>query len=107
MQTTVQFCVFLLRLINAHAVQKCDAVLSLCIAATSLLYVIERLDIIAKQATLQFVIDSLRTDVRIGSDAFCVRLLLSMTGDIKDVQIYHGVGVRDLHAPHVTELRVG
>jgi len=77
-----------------------------CIVATSLLYVVERLDIIAKQAALQFIADSMRTDVRIGSDAFCVRLLLSTTGDVKDVQIYHGVGVRDLHAPHVTELRV-
>ena len=66
----------------------------------------ERLDIIAKQAALQFVVDSLRTDVRIGSDAFCVRLLLSTTGDVKDVQIYHGVGVRDLHITHVTESRV-
>lgn len=79
---------------------------SVCNAATSLLYIVERLDIIAKQAALLFVVDSLRTDVRIGSDAFCVRLLLSTTGDIKDVQIYHGVGVRDLHATHVTESRV-
>ena len=78
----------------------------MCIVATSLLYV-ERLDIIAKQATLQFIVDSLRTDVRIGSDAFCVRLLLSTTGNIKDVQLYHGIGVRDLHTGHVTESRVG
>jgi len=80
--------------------------LYVCAIATSLLYVAERLDIIAKQAALQFVVDSLRTDVRIGSDAFCVRLLLSTTGDVKDVQIYHGVGVRDLHITHVTESRV-
>jgi len=79
--------------------------LCLC-AATSLLYVVERLDILAKQASLQFVVDSSRTDVRIGSDAFCVRLLLSATGDVKDVQVYHGVGVRDLHAAHVNESRV-
>jgi len=77
-----------------------------CTVATSLLYVVERLDILAKQATLQFVADSLRTDVRIGSDAFCVRLLLSATGDFKDIQVYHGVGVRDLHAAHLTESRV-
>jgi len=77
-----------------------------CVVATSLLYVVERLDIIAKQASLQFIVDSLRTDVRIGSEAFCVRLLLSTTGDVKDVQLYHGIGVRDLHAPHVNELRV-
>jgi len=77
-----------------------------CIAATSLLYVVERLDIIAKQAALQFVVDSLRTDVRIGSDTFCVRLLLSTNGDMKDVQIYHGVGVRDLHSAIVSESRV-
>ena len=77
-----------------------------CTVATSLLYVVERLDIIAKQATLQFVVDPLRTDVRIGSDVFCVRLLLSTNGDVKDVQIYHGVGVRDLHAAHATESRV-
>jgi len=74
--------------------------------ATSLLYVVERLGIIAKQAALQFV-DSLRTDIRMGSDAFCVRLLLSTTGDVKDVQLYHGIGVRDLHTGHVTESRVG
>jgi len=74
--------------------------------ATSLLYVVERLGIIAKQAALQFV-DSLRTDIRTGSDAFCVRLLLSTTGDVKDVQLYHGIGVRDLHTGHVTESRVG
>ena len=67
----------------------------------------ERLDIIAEQAALQFVVDSLRTDVRIGSDAFCVRLLLSATGDVKDVQLYHGIGVRDLHTGHVSESRVG
>lgn len=77
----------------------------ICVA-TSLLYVVERLDIIAKQAALQFIVDALRTDVRIGSDVFCVRLLLSTTGDVKDVQIYHGIGVRDLHAAHVTESRV-
>jgi len=89
-------------------VEKCDAAtcVHMCIVATSLLYV-ERLDIIAKQATLQFIVDSLRTDVRIGSDAFCVRLLLSTTGNIKDVQLYHGIGVRDLHTGHVTESRVG
>ena len=81
--------------------------LAVCIVATSLLYIVERLDILAKQASLQFVVaDSLRTDVRIGSDAFCVRLLLSATGDVKDVQVYHGIGARDLHAPHVNELRV-
>jgi len=80
--------------------------LSACVVATSLLYVVERLDILAKQASLQFVVDSLRTDVRIGSDAFCVRLLLSATGDVKDVQVYHGVGARDLHAAHVNESRV-
>lgn len=77
-----------------------------CIVATSLLYIVERLDIIAKQVALQFVVDSLRTDVRIGSDAFCIRLLLSATGDVKDVQLYHGIGVREIHAPHVNELRV-
>jgi len=56
---------------------------------------------------LQFIVDSLRADVRIGSDAFCVRLLLSTKGDVKDVQLYHGIGVRDLHTGHVTESRVG
>jgi len=90
---------------------RCD--MAMCVyvcmylVVTSLLYIVERLDIIAKQASLQFTIDSLRTDVRIGSDAFCVRLLLSATGDIKDVQLYHGIGVRDLHTGHVTESRVG
>jgi len=104
-------CTHMLLLLDTHILYIywyiTEPAVCLCVVATSVLYVVERLDIIAKQAALHLVVDSLRTDVRIGSDVFSVRLLLSSTGDINDVQFYHGVGVRDLHSGHMSESRVG